>query len=226
VEQHANCPAAHGKGTVELEPGERRIDHTRERHQLRGDPIVKNVALADILTPVLEQDLAALAPPPALLPRECIERYELMRQAILSDIAPKSAIEWLLAVDVVELSWDIERYRLLRHKVLKQYREQAIEQCLRQIDLPEISSKSDGLARQQIRRNAWCWRNDKGAAHEIESRLAAHGFDQSSISAESLAQAREFFFVFQTLLDTAQSRRMSLLREVKFHRAEHNWRTR
>lgn len=187
---------------------------------------MKNVALADILTPALEQDLTALAPTPTLLPGESIERYQLMRQAILSDIAPKSAIEWLLAVDVIELSWEIERYRLLRHTILMQYREQAIEQCLRRIDLPEISSESDGPARQQIRRNAWCWRNDKGAAHEIETRLAAHGFDQSTISAESLAQAREFYFLFQTLLDTAQSRRMSLLREIKFHRAEHNWRTR
>jgi hypothetical protein len=40
-----------------------------------------------------------------------------MRQAILSDIAPKSAIEWLLPVEVIELSWEIERYRILRHKV-------------------------------------------------------------------------------------------------------------
>jgi hypothetical protein len=113
---------------VELKPGERGIDGTRpERHQLRRDPIVKNVALADILTPALEQDLTALAPAPTLLPGESIERYQLMRQAILSDIAPKSAIEWLLAVDVIELSWEIERYRILRHKSLMQYREQAIE---------------------------------------------------------------------------------------------------
>ncbi|UPJ51738.1 hypothetical protein IVB30_10520 [Bradyrhizobium sp. 200] len=104
---------------------------------------------------------------------------------------------------------------MLRHKVLMQYREQAIEQSLRRIDLLEISPESDGLARQQIRRHAWCWRSDKGAADEIESRLAAHGFDQSTISAESLTQAREFFFLFQSLLDTAQSRRMSVLRDIK-----------
>jgi hypothetical protein len=107
-----------------------------------------------------------------------------------------------------------------------QYREQAIEQCLRRIDLLEIPAESDGLARQQIRRNAWCWRNDVGAADEIESRLAAHGFDQSTISAESLAQAREFFFLFQTLLDAAQSACMSVLREIKLQRATHDWRSR
>ena len=187
---------------------------------------MKNVALADILTPAPEQDLTALTPPPALLPGESIEHYQLMRQAILSDIAPKSAIEWLLAVDVVELSWEIERYRLLRHKVLMQYREQAIEQCLRRIDLLEISADSVGQAREQIRRNAWCWRHNLDAAHEIEARLASHGFDQSTISAESLAQARECYFLFQTLLDTAQSRRVSLLREIKLHRAGVNWRPR
>lgn len=36
--------------------------------------------------------------------------------AILSDIAPKSAIQWLPAVDLIELSWEIGRYRMLRHK--------------------------------------------------------------------------------------------------------------
>jgi len=68
-----------------------------------------------------------------------------MRQAILADIAPKSAIEWLLAVDVVELSWEIERYSLLRHRILMQYREKANEQSLRRIDPIEIPSESDGV---------------------------------------------------------------------------------
>ena len=57
-----------------------------------------------------------------MLPGESFESYQMMRRAILSDIASKSAIEWLLAVDVVELSWEIERYRLLRHKILMQQR--------------------------------------------------------------------------------------------------------
>jgi hypothetical protein len=76
---------------------------------------VKNVVLGDILTPALEQDLTALAPPPTLLPGESIERYQLTRQAILTDIAPTSAIAWLLAVDVVDLFWGIERYPQLCH---------------------------------------------------------------------------------------------------------------
>lgn len=187
---------------------------------------MKNVVLGDILASAPGQDLAALAPAPALLPGESIERYQMVRQAILGDIAPTSAIEWLLAFDIVELSWEIERYRLLRQRVLMQHREKAIEQCLCQIDLPGTTLESNGFARQQVRRNASCWRNDEDAAHQVEARLLAHGFDQYTISAESLAQAREFFLLFQSLLDAAQSRRASLLREIKYHRAEQCWRTR
>jgi hypothetical protein len=49
--------------------------------------------------------------------------------------------------------------------------------------------------------------------------LAEYGIDQQTINAESFSQAREYFLMFQTLLDVAQSRRISLLREIKLHRA-------
>ena len=42
--------------------------------------------------------------------------------------APKSAIELVLVLDVVELSWTIERYSLSL-KVLMRSCEQAIKQC-------------------------------------------------------------------------------------------------
>jgi hypothetical protein len=44
----------------------------------------------------------------ALLPGEAAPGY--LRRA------PRSAIEWLLAIDLVKLSWEIQRYRLLRQK--------------------------------------------------------------------------------------------------------------
>lgn len=66
----------------------------------------------------LPVEFEALAPPPLLLPREHLEHYHALRQAIFADLAPQSAIEWLLAIDVAELSWEIQRYRVLRHKLL------------------------------------------------------------------------------------------------------------
>ena len=64
----------------------------------------------------LPAEFEVLAPPPLLLPGESLEHYQRLQQAIFADLAPRSAIEWLLVIDVAELSWEIQRYRLLRHK--------------------------------------------------------------------------------------------------------------
>ncbi|WP_334502087.1 hypothetical protein [Bradyrhizobium sp. AZCC 1678] len=137
-----------------------------------------------------------------------------MRQIIFAELAPRSAIEWLLAVDVVELSWEIQRYRVLRHKLLEHYRENAIEQSLHHIDLagipPEIAPVAD-----HIRRNALNWRVNPTARREIEARLAAYGYDSNAINTQVYLQARDVFLVFEALLNSAQSRRLSLLREIK-----------
>jgi len=90
---------------------------------------VKNVALGDKLNSAPGQDLAA--PWPRRLPccpAKASNAIKLCVRRSLPISRQKSAIEWLLAVDRVELSWEIERYRLLRHRVLMQYREKAIEQ--------------------------------------------------------------------------------------------------
>src|ERR1700751_2378566 len=87
-----------------------------------------------IALPSMPAEFEVLAPPPLLLPGESLEQYHLTRQAILSEIAPRSAIEWLLVIDVIELCWDIQRYWFLRHKVLENFRQRVIERTLAQID--------------------------------------------------------------------------------------------
>ncbi|UWU85815.1 hypothetical protein N2605_04955 [Bradyrhizobium yuanmingense] len=86
----------------------------------------------------LPVEFEALALPPLLLPGEHLELYLALRQAIFADLAPRSAIEWLLAIDVAELSWEIQRYRTLRHKLLETRRQQAIAAALRRIDMARI----------------------------------------------------------------------------------------
>ncbi len=163
-------------------------------------------------------ELEALAPPPLLLPGESLQRYQFLRQAILMELAPRSAIEWLLAIDVVELSWEIQRYRLVRQKLLESYRQTAIEHTLRQVDLPGIPPEFVEPASQHIRHNAHTWRIDPKAASEIESHLLAYGFDQQSINVEVYLQAREIFLMFEGLITSAHNRRLSLLREIDHRR--------
>ena len=117
-------------------------------------------------------ELEALTPP-LLLPGESLQHYQGLREAIFADIAPRSTIEWLLAIDVAELSWEIQRYRLLRHKLLQMHRQNAVEAALRSIDMIGIAPEFEGLAEQYTAQNALSWRLDPIAATEIEMRLAS-----------------------------------------------------
>ncbi|WP_247437181.1 hypothetical protein [Bradyrhizobium sp. 44] len=165
-------------------------------------------------TSAIPVDFQVLCPAPQLLPGESIEQYRALQAVIFRDIAPQSAIEWLLVIDVAELSWEIQRYRILRHKLLESYRQKAIEMALRRIDVPGIVSDVKNDAEPYIVQNALEWRLDRIAADEIEARLATYGFDQHTISVEVYVQAREIFTLFETLINAAQLRRLVLLKEL------------
>jgi hypothetical protein len=165
-----------------------------------------------LIVSALPAEFEALAPPPLLLPGENLERYHALRQAIFADLAPRSAIEWLLAIDVAELSWEIQRYRVLRHKLLETYRQKAIEAALRRIDIVGIAPEFEEEAEYYTLQNALSWRIDPIAATEIDARLAAYGFDQHAINTEVYVQAREILVLFEGLLNAAQTKRMLLLK--------------
>lgn len=172
----------------------------------------------ELTTTTLPVEFEVLAPSPLLLPGERLEHYHALRHAIFADLAPRSAIEWLLAIDVAELSWEIQRYRILRHRLLATYRQKAIEAALRRIDLAGIVPGFEEEAEYHTRQNALSWRLDPVATTEIEARLASYGFDQHSINTDVYVQAREVFILFEGLLSAAQARRLLLIREIKRHR--------
>ncbi|MFK4385504.1 hypothetical protein [Bradyrhizobium sp. USDA 223] len=172
----------------------------------------------ELTATALPAEFSALAPPPLLLPGEHLEHYHALRQAIFADLAPRSAIEWLLAIDVAELSWEIQRYRMLRHKLLEIYRQQAIEAALRRIDMVGIDPDFAPQAEYYTQQNALSWRTDPIAATEIEARLAAYGFDQDAVTTEVYVQAREVLVLFEGLLNAAQTKRTLLLREIRHQR--------
>jgi hypothetical protein len=74
------------------------------------------------------------------------------------------------------------------------------------------------VVRYHAQRAASEWRNDQEATIEIEARLARGGFDQIDINAEVFVQAREQFAMFDQLMQSAQSRRIGLMREISVHR--------
>jgi hypothetical protein len=74
------------------------------------------------------------------------------------------------------------------------------------------------MVRTHASRTANEWRDDPGAAIEIEARLYRSGFDHVDINAEVFAQAGALFVMFDQLMQSAQSRHIGLLREIGVRR--------
>jgi hypothetical protein len=70
------------------------------------------------------------------------------------------------------------------------------------------------MVRQHARRAAADWRTDPQAAVDIETHPERNGFDQIDINAQVNAQERELFVMFDQLMQSAQSCRLALLREI------------
>ena len=156
--------------------------------------------------------------PAFLMPGESLSDYQTIRDMMIEEIAPQSGIEWLWTADLIELSWDIVRYRTLRQKMLEVRRRDAIEAMLQRLDLPGIPPAFAQSARNRTRLNAEQWRTDPTANTEIENRLSAQGMDEGSVNAEVMIQSRELFMMFDSLMQSAQSRRVLLLREINRRR--------
>jgi hypothetical protein len=155
---------------------------------------------------------------PCLLPGESRREFETVRWMIIDNVRPKTCIEWLWTLDLVELSWEILRYRCLKKKILEGFRMAAVESLLQRVDGSGLPAEATGSMKAYARRNALQWREDQRAAIEIEARLKQSGFDAAALNAEVYLQARDQLEMFDLLMQRAQQRRVIILREVSIRR--------
>jgi hypothetical protein len=163
-------------------------------------------------------DLVPFSEPSCILPGEDPHDLETIRQMMVDDIQPQTNIEWLWTLDLIELSWEILRYRRLKNRILDAHRVDAIEAILQQLDGEGMPAEAMPMVRLHARRTANEWRDDPAAASEIEARLRRSQFLNTDINAEVFVQARELFAMFDQLMQSAQSRRIGLMREISVRR--------
>jgi hypothetical protein len=163
-------------------------------------------------------EFKTLEEPSCLLPGESRREFDMIRQMIIEDIGPRTNIEWLWTLDLIELSWEILRYRRLKEKILQVYRGNAIASLLQRLDGAGMPAQSRIVVRAHGERAATEWCEDREAASEIETRLERNGFDSAAINAEVFAQVQQAFGLFDQLKQSAQHRRITLLREIATRR--------
>jgi hypothetical protein len=176
-----------------------------------------NGAVPRLLVPA---ELKAFADPSCLLPGESERDFELIRQMIIEDIGPRTKIEWLWTLDLIELSWEILRYRRLKEKTLQINRGNAIASLLQRLDGAGMPPQARSIVRAHCERAAHEWSEDRDAASDIEMRLARNGFDSAVINTETFVQAQQTFVLFDQLMQSAQHRRIALLREIASRRKD------
>jgi hypothetical protein len=103
-------------------------------------------------------------------------------------------------------------------RILAHDRSAAIEAIILRTDGEGLPIEAMSLVRQHARRAAADWRTDPRAAVDIEAHLERNAFDQIDIDAQVIAQARVLFEMFDHLMQSAQSRRVVLLREICIRR--------
>src|SRR5216684_1557616 len=109
-------------------------------------------------------EIRAFMEQPSLLLGENQRDYEILRQMVIDDIQPRTNIEWLWTLDLIELSWEVLRYRRLKQKVLETSRAATIESILWDLDGAALPTGTLAALRLQNRRSATEWRDDPKAA--------------------------------------------------------------
>jgi hypothetical protein len=153
-----------------------------------------------------------------LLPGESKREFEIIRRMIIENIHPHTNMEWLWVIDLCELSWEIQRYRRLKEEILQTGRIDAIVSILQRLDGAGMPAECSTNVQTRSQRAGVDWRENPEAASEIEARLERFGFDLSAINAEVFVQAQEAFGLFDRMMQSAQHRRINLLREIAIRR--------
>ena len=144
-------------------------------------------------SPTAPAELIPFSEPSFLLPGESRRDFEAIRQMMIDDIQPRTNIEWLWTLDLVELSWEILGYRDLKKRILDAHRIAAIEAILQRLAGEGMPAEAMPMVWTRARRTDAEWRGDRPATIEIEARLERGGFDAIDINAEVFVQARELF---------------------------------
>jgi hypothetical protein len=156
---------------------------------------------------------------PRLLPGETDEDFYRLFELVESDLLPDTDMEWLWAIDLAWLWFDIWRYRRWKTAILLINRNAALENALAQTD-PETQQIAgmNALIRAQSRVDAEALRLETNSQDRLNRRLQAHGYDPDAINAAAFVQGLEPLAAIEKFLTSARHQIVVMFREARLHR--------
>jgi hypothetical protein len=157
---------------------------------------------------------------PQLLPGECQEDYFLLLVAMANELDPGLDLEWLLAIDLAWLFWEIERYRRWKNAIILTNRRAALEEALIRSDPasflnrdPTSFLKNPGpVFRGQIRLKVLALEANRDP--EIAAQLKQDGYDDDALNASAFMHGVVALATVEKFLASARQQLRTTLREA------------
>ena len=117
------------------------------------------------------------------------EYYDIS-DMMFQDLVPRSYIEQLFAIDLVDITFEILSLRRVKVALKAMSYGEAIEALLRRALLSDAPVGAEKLLRIEAKLEAKKWRENPESRPAIQARLTKMGIDDDAILAEMFAQSR------------------------------------
>jgi hypothetical protein len=163
--------------------------------------------------------LAKVFGSPPLVGDERPEQYRNFSAAIVSDLQPSSAIDWLYTKDVVDLSWEILRERRIKSEIVRLLQRRVIKDQLRCMDNDPafaVNYASNALvAEVRAEREANRWLNDSQTQRQVNRKLEGWGYAPETVLAKAYQDGASAIEEIERRIGNAEARRRCVLREIE-----------
>jgi len=153
-----------------------------------------------------------------VLPGEKEDEFLQLMEMMVLDIVPLTNIEWLCAIDLGSLWWEIQRYRRWKITIIMTNRAEALEEALCKSDPHYLLMGRKPGIEAQARLDAEKWRKDDNQRIQLNIRMKSHGYDANGINAEAFGRGLSSLIVIERFLASARSQVNALLREIGIRR--------
>jgi hypothetical protein len=141
---------------------------------------------------------------PALLRDEEANLYDTLLSRVVAAARPRDPFEWMLLKDYADLAWEILRLRRAKAGIVNGMHKNALAVVLEKLALhPEP---------------ARLFHKNPVAKTAILEQLGAHGLDESVITAEAIVRCCRELAALDAMIQSAETRRNAMLREIDYHR--------
>jgi hypothetical protein len=163
----------------------------------------------------LPQELVEFLDDPPLVGVETIEGYKSFFCAIVADLKPADAIDWLYLKDVVDLSWQIRRERVVLAGVVKSFQMEVVRDLLKAT--VDTSSAVEAAAYRifNAANDAQRWASDPAARKEIDARLSARGHSAAAVLAQAYIRGASHIDAIDKRIASYEARRVGIVRQVE-----------